>query len=337
MRIALIAPPWVPVPPPSYGGTEAVLDRLARGFAAAGAEVLLFTTGDSTCPVPRDWVYEHSIPERLGSGMVEIRHLVHAYEVVQGFDIIHDHSVLGPIYSERFPWLRVVTTNHGPFDDEARDVYGAVAYRVPIIAISQSQAATAGVVPVSTVIHHGIDVEDVPFGAGDGDYYLFLGRMSPSKGAREAALAARRAGIRLLIAAKMRERAEQEYYEAEVEPLLGRDVEYVGEVGGAHKYELLAGARALVNPIQWPEPFGLVMVEALAAGTPVVTFPYGAAPEIVDDGVTGFLCRDFNDFVMRLGEVDTLDRSKCRAVVEERFSTQRMVSDHLSFYTDVLS
>jgi glycosyltransferase involved in cell wall biosynthesis len=256
---------------------------------------------------------------------------------MQDCDIVHDHTVFGPVYADRFPWLRVVTTNHGPFNDELLDIYGAMAYRVPIIAISHAQAAAAHRVPIAAVIHHGIDVDEVPVGEGRGGYLLFLGRMSATKGAREAALVARSAGVPLLMAAKMREREEYAYFEEHVEPLLGAEVQYVGEIGGAHKERLLADALALINPIAWPEPFGLVMVEALAAGTPVLTFPEGAAPEIVDDGVTGFLCRSVADMAASVAQIPTLERSKCRAAVEERFSTQRMVNDHLELFDYLLS
>jgi glycosyltransferase involved in cell wall biosynthesis len=337
VRIAVIAPPWVPVPPPAYGGTEAVVDRLARGFRTAGHEVLLFTTGDSTCPVDRKWVLERAEGIRIGMAVPELHHLIHAYDAVQGFDVVHDHTVMGPLYAERFPDLTVVTTNHGPFNEELRTIYRAVAGRVPIIAISRSQAAAAGDIPIARVIHHGLDPQCFPVGRGDGGYLVFLGRMTPDKGADRAARVARAAGARLLIAAKMREPWEHEYFEREVRPLLGGDVEYVGEVGGQDKHDLLAGARALLNPIRWPEPFGLAMVEALACGTPVVSFPEGAAPEIVQDGVTGFLCRDEADMVSKLDLVETIDRGKCRVAVEQQFSTERMVHAHVELFEELLS
>jgi glycosyltransferase involved in cell wall biosynthesis len=336
-RIGLIAPPWVPVPPPAYGGTEAVIDRLARGFVAAGHDVLLFTTGDATCPVSRQWVVNRADPARMGSAVVELHHLVHAYGAMQDCDIIHDHTVIGPTYALHFPSLTVVTTNHGPFNAELISVYRAVAERVPIIAISHSQAATAVDLRIARVIHHGIDPDAFPMGAGDGGYFAFLGRVVPDKGIRQAALVAREAGVRLLIAAKMQEPLEIEYFEDQVRPLLTRDVEYIGEVGDGEKLELLNGARALINPIRWPEPFGLVMIEALACGTPVIAFPAGAAPEIVAHGVTGFLCTDEADMVQSLGRVDELSRSACRAAVERSFSTARMVADHIDLFSDVLA
>jgi glycosyltransferase involved in cell wall biosynthesis len=217
-------------------------------------------------------------------------------------------------------------------------VYREIARRVPIIAISQSQASTATAdIPIAGVIHHGLDITAFPFTARSGDYWLFLGRMSPTKGAHVAARVARKTGERLLIAAKMREPDERRYYEEQVRPLLDDRVVYAGEIGGREKLDLLEGARGLLNPISWPEPFGLVMIEALACGTPVLAFPSGAAPEIVRHGVTGFLCTDEEDMVRRLHGVDRLDRRACRASVEKSFSTERMVADHLALYKRLLA
>lgn len=339
MRIGLIAPPWVPVPPPAYGGTEAVIDRLARGIVAAGHEVLLFTTGDSTCPVPRRWVYARAETARMGSAVVELRHLLHAYDAMDawGADVVHDHTVIGPLYSERFGDLPVVTTNHGPFNSELGDIYREIHHRVGIIAISHSQRAEAPEIDVVRVIHHGLDPGELSVGAGDGGYVAFLARMAPDKGAREAAEVAALAGVPLKMAAKMREPAEREYFDEHVRPLLSTEIQYVGEVGGADKVELLGHAMALLNPIQWEEPFGLGMIESLACGTPVLSFARGAAPEILEHGVTGFLCDDVDDMAKRLTDIDTLDRRACRAAVETRFSTARVVAEHLEVYADAVS
>jgi glycosyltransferase involved in cell wall biosynthesis len=337
MRILLVAPPWLPVPPYSYGGTETVLDALARGYTAAGHDVLLCTTGDSACPVERRWVYTHA-QGILAGAAVEYRHLAHAYEVADQFDIVHDHTLLGPLCFASSTRALVVTTNHGPFDEELSAVYRSIGERVPIIAISQSQARNASPeVPIAAVIPHGIDVETFPVGTDPGDYVVFLGRMSPAKGAHRAARVARAAGVRLIIAAKMREPREVRYFEEEVQPLLDDRVVFIGEVGGHDKLELLAGARALVNPIAWAEPFGLVMIEAMACGTPVLTFACGAAPEIVRHGVTGFLCTDEDDMSRRLHDIERLDRRACRALVEDVFSASRMVADHLALYEKLLA
>jgi glycosyltransferase involved in cell wall biosynthesis len=338
MRILLIAPPWLPVPPVGYGGTEAILDGLARGIATSGHEVVLSTTGDSTCPVERRWLYESAVGLD-GDPAFEVGHVRHAYELAGDFDVVHDHTLFGPdLLREGCVSTPVVVTVHGAFDEEACRHLSAAAGRAAVVAISQAHARTAPTcIPIAAVIRHGIDVGAFPFGARPCGYLLFLGRMSPAKGVHRAVRVARAAGERLVVAAKMREPEERRYFEEQVRPLLGDGVTFVGEVRGAEKLDLLAGARVLLNPIRWPEPFGLVMIEALACGTPVLTFSSGAAPEIVRHGVTGFLCADESDMVRRLRDVERLDRSCCRRSVEASFSTERMVADHLRLYASILA
>jgi glycosyltransferase involved in cell wall biosynthesis len=337
MRIAVIAPPWTPVPPKLYGGIELVVDRLATGFHKAGHEVLLFTTGDSTSPVPRDWVLQEAEHERIGMVVPELRHIMAAYEAVKDFDIVHDHTVMGPVYAQRFPDLKVVTTVHGPFNDELIDIYGRIADRVPLIAISHAQSRPAPQIPIARVIHHGLDVAEFPFGSGEGGYFLFLGRMSPDKGAHRATEVAFKAGVPLVMAAKMREPWEHQYFERNVQPYLNENLRYVGEVPHEEKLELLANARGLLFPIRWNEPFGMVMIEAMACGTPVLAFPEGAAPEVVQDGKTGFLCQDEDEMVEALDRIGEIDRAACRASVEGYFSNSRMVQEHLELFEEIVS
>ena len=332
MRIVIVAPPWLPVPPPAYGGTETVLDGLARGLKAAGHDVLLFTTGEATCDVERAWFFEHAIGVGVGGAAQEIRHVVHAYEAAEGADVVHDHTLIGPMYCDRFPGLPVLTTNHGPFESDLIDLYRVVSHRVPVIAISRHQASGAVGVEIAAVIHHGVDPAAFPIGRGSGGYALFLGRLNPTKGAHIAAHVARRAGIPLRIAGKRSEQIEIDYFESVLKPLLGADIEYVGEVDHETKVDLLGGAIMLLNPIEWPEPFGMVMIESLACGTPVVTTPHGAAPEIVDDGVNGFICADEPELVEAVGRIGEIDRSRCRRAVEERFSLRRMVDEHIDVF-----
>ena len=337
----MLAPPWTPIPPPLYGGIELVVDELSRGLVAAGHELTLYATGDSTCPVPRKWSLEHAEGMRIGMAVPELRHVLHAYaEMASDHDIVHDHTVVGPFYAERYPELSVVTTIHGPFNDELRDLYGAMADRVPIICISRAQHAAAPEIPIAGVIHHGIDASLFPFGDGSGDaegeYLLFLGRMAPDKGAHRAIEIARKSGHRVLLAAKMREAWERAYFDEQVAPLLGADAVYLGEVPHERKLELLAGARALLFPIRWNEPFGMVMLEAFACGTPVLAFAEGAAPEVVEDGTTGFLCEDDQAMVQAVERIGSLRREDCRRAVEGYFATDRMVAEHVALYERVL-
>jgi glycosyltransferase involved in cell wall biosynthesis len=337
LSIGLLAPPWVPVPPPAYGGTELVVGQLACELDRLGHRVTLFATRDSTCRVPKAAALSDAAPaERIGQSVVELNHVMAGYEALAGCDIVHDHTLVGPAWAAARGRDRVVTTCHGPLDGDLHGIYLRYGKLLPLVAISADQAARAPDIAVDRVIHHGICPDEYPPGEGDGGYLLFLGRMTPEKGAREAALTARAAGVPLLLAAKKRERAECEYFAAEVAPLLGGDVEYVGEADHERKLELLRGARALLNPICWPEPFGLVMLEALACGTPVLSHPVGAAPEIVTHGVTGFLCPDRAALVAAVHRVSELDRAACRREVAERFCTTRMVAEHLALYEDLI-
>ncbi len=339
MRIGVIAPPWTPVPPPLYGGTELIVDLQCRGLQAAGHEVVLYTTGDSTCPVPRRWVLDQADGFRMGIAATEARHVLAAYAELAGenVDIVHDHTIVGPLYAGSFPGLRVVGTAHGPFNADLRDYYAHVARHHALVCISHHQRSTAAGIPVAAVIHHGIDASAFPFGGGRGGYALYLGRMAPDKGAHRAIEACRKAGVPLKLVAKMREPGERAYFDAEVAPLLSDQVIYLGEVPQEDKVQLLSEALALVNPIRWPEPFGLVMTEALACGTPVVTFAEGAAPEIVEHGRTGFVCADEGEMAEGVLRAATLDRRACRASVEGYFSADRMVADHLALYEDLIA
>ena len=339
MRVGMVAPPWLCVPPQGYGGTELVVDRLARGLRAAGHDVLLAATAGSTCPVPR---VEGLAPPASGGGpceqvVAELCHVLRAYDAMADVDVVHDHTVLGPMAAPRPLRVPVVTTNHSTFVCGLHELYRRIGHEVPVIAISRHQASLACDIPIRRVIHHGIDTDAIPVGHGLGGYAAFLGRMSPDKGAREAVLIARAAGVPIRLAAKMREDGEREYFDHRVAPLLGVDAEYVGELGPADKYELLGGAMALLNPIQWPEPFGLVMTEALACGTPVVTTTAGAAPEIVDDGVTGHTRDDLEELPAALLAAETLSRAACREAATTRFSVRAMVDAHLDVYAEVVA
>jgi len=339
LRVGIIAPPWLPVPPVAYGGTENVIDILARSLVGAGVDVVLVTTGDATCPVPRRWVFPRALGVGNGGVAEEACHVIGAYAMLRDVDIVHDNSIVGPLYAPSIPSPRVVTTNHGPFNEILMPVYRAISQRTSVIAISHHQASEAvdGGICIAAVIHHGIDVERIPFGSGTGGYAAFLGRMHPNKGIEEAIRVARAAGMPLRIAAKMSELAERDYFNTRVAPHLGGDIEFVGELGRSEKYDLLKDAVCLLNPIRWAEPFGMAMIEAMACGTPVVTNNRGSASEIVDQGETGFLCDDESSLVRALHHVKSLNRSRCRLAVEQRFSSRRMAVEHIALYRHLIS
>lgn len=314
MHICLIAPPGIAVPPPGGRGTGAVVDRLARGLVRAGHRVLLAAAAGSTCPVP--------LVGRTGPPTAA--------------DVVHDHTVTGPLRHPRRPGQPLVATAHGPFDAASGPVYRAMR-GVAVLAVSHAQAATADGVRLAGVIHHGLDVDSVPVGRGNGGYASFLGRMSPASGAREAALLARVAGVPLRMAADLRRPAERAFFDARVAPLLGGDVEFLGELGRDEELQLVGESFALMHPGRGAEPSGLTMIEALATGTPVVATPFGAAPEIVDDGVTGLLCPNGITLAAALPDAAGLDRAACRAAAVRRFSTERMVGEHVRLYEGLLS
>lgn len=333
LRIGIIAPPWLPVPPVAYGGTELMIDALARGLQRLGHDVTLFTIGTSTCPVERRWLFDEMDPNRMGAAVEEFRHAIAAHDALADVDVIHDHTLAGLFVGPQTSQIPMVTTNHGPFGSGLSELYERTSGDVPVVAISHDQASRApSTVNVIDVIHHGIEIANYPFEPDPGDHVLFLGRMSPDKGIETAIEVARAAGRTLLIAAKLREPGELDYFHGVIEPLLGSDVIYVGEANFETKVELLSSARALINPIRWPEPFGLVMAESLACGTPVVGGAMGAAPEIVDHGRTGFLADDVAGLVDGLDRIDSFDRASCRRAVRDRFTSDRMAADYARLF-----
>ena len=335
MRIGIIAPPWIPIPPDAYGGIESFIDTLARALQEAGQEVVLAASDDSTSPVPRLDGFEPSDPETMGVTAHELRHLLRAFAGLSDVDVILDNTLAGPVLSKAETTVPVVTVAHGPLIPLEQELYLNASGDVSFVAISHNQASLAGPVPITRVIHHGIRVGDVPIGPG-GDTACFVGRMHASKGIPEAIEAAAIAGIPLRIAAKMQEPAEEEYFDQVVRPLLGTNAEYLGELTAEEKYELMGNSCALLNPIQWDEPFGLVMIEALATGTPVVATPRGSVQEIVEEGRTGFVRSTAEDLANALGRTAELDRDACRRAAETRFSDTRMAADYIALFTDLL-
>jgi glycosyltransferase involved in cell wall biosynthesis len=246
-------------------------------------------------------------------------------------DVVHDHCLAGPLTAAARN-LRTVVTVHGPVTGELGDLYAALGDTVDLVAISDAQRSFRPELNWVATVHNAIDVADFPYQGDKEDYVLFLGRMNHDKGVHLAIEAARAANRRLLIAAKCEEQPEQEYFEEYVEPGLGNGIEFIGEADAARKRDLLRNARCLLLPLLWEEPFGLVMVEALACGTPVVALRRGSAPEVVVDGITGLLCDDPEDLPAALADIDRIDPAECRRDAERRFDLPVMAQRYEQVY-----
>ena len=337
LRIAMIAPPWLPVPPQGYGGIETLCADLTDELVARGHEVHLFGSGIDGTGANFVRTYEEPPIGRIGEAAPEIIHAARVADALGRIevDIVHDHSFAGPLLARgrRAP---TVVTVHGPLDSELGDYFRLLGRSVHLVSISDAQRRADPTLAWAATVLNAIRVRDYPFRPDKDDYALFLGRMNPDKGAHIAIDAARKAGRRLLLAAKLNEPAEQAYFDEQVEPRLGNGIEWLGEAGGERKRELLGRAGCLLLPLQWEEPFGLVMIEALACGTPVVTLRRGSVPEIVTDGVTGLVRDDPAELPAALAAVAGLDPYACRQRAERDFDLPVMVSRYEQVYRRLL-
>src|SRR5581483_6521647 len=328
LQIGLLAPPWIPLPPPAYGGTEQVVALLAEGLAAAGHDVTVVAAPGSQLRHLRVVSPLERCPEQIGLALEELRHVLAGAGALDGADVVLDHSgPVGAFVVSRAPGL-VLHVAHGPLAGSCADLYRLLCRHAPalgLIAISNAQRQAAPDLPFAGTCYNGVDLDRIPFRARSDGYLAFLGRMAPEKGAAEAIAIARAAGRPLMIAAKCREPSERDYFSREVEPQLGPDVVWLGELSGRDKYDLLAGAAALVFPISWPEPFGLVMIEAMACGTPVLATRHGAVAEVVADGRTGYVRERWVELTELVGRLGEIDRARCRRHVAERFSADAMI------------
>ena len=340
MKIAQIAPLYESVPPSYYGGTERVVSYLTEELVRQGHEVTLFASGDSVTSARLVPCCERSL--RLDKTSVDplphhLLMLERVYRMAAEFDVLHFHiDYLHFPLSRRYGSAQV-TTLHGRLDipdlvplyREFRDM--------PVISISDAQRKPLPWINWKGAVHHGLPVDLLPFSPKGGDYLAFLGRISPEKGVEAAIAIARSSGIKLKIAAKV-DKADLHFYENEIRPLLdGPLVEYIGEIGEGEKKEFLGGALALLFPINWEEPFGLVMVESMACGTPVIAFPRGSVPEVIRDGVCGFPVRDIEGAVQAVARVGSLSRARCRSHFEEYFVQARMATDYVAIYRKLIS
>jgi glycosyltransferase involved in cell wall biosynthesis len=336
LRIAVLAPPWFPVPPTGYGGIEWVVSLLADGLVGAGNEVTLFASGDSHTKARLSAVFERHPAEEIGKSYWELRHILACYARAHEFDVINDHTGMTGALLGATVDTPVVHTVHGPLDGEPGLMYDAVGRLAPdvgLISISLNQRRPRPHLNWIGNCPNALDLSLYPCQPHRGDYLLFLGRLNPEKGCHRAIAVAMELGLPLKIAGKKREPGEEQYFDEFVAPHVGRrGIEYLGEVTHGEKVELLQDARATLFPIEWQEPFGLVMIESMACGTPVIATRWGAVPEVIEHGRSGVIVDDYRLIPAALEEADRIDPLECRRYVEERFAPERMVGDYTAAY-----
>jgi glycosyltransferase involved in cell wall biosynthesis len=338
MRIAQIAPPWFAVPPLRYGGIEWVVALLADGLSDRGHDVTLYASGGSVTRATLVTVFEEPPGgEAIGDIWHDVLHEGTAYRDAAAYDIIHDHSGLIGCAIGAHVGVPVVHMLHGPFTEQAKQVYRLLSGRIWYVAISEAQRAFCPDLSYAGTVHNGVDVSKYPFRAEKEDFLLFLGRINQEKGPELAVEVAHRTGRKLVMAVKMAESMEQKYWQDVVEPRLDGSEEIIGEITVDEKADLLARAATVLFPIQWPEPFGLVMTEAMASGTPVIAFRNGAAPEVIEDGKTGFLVDTLDEMCEAVERAREIDPRVARAHVEKHFSAEAMVDGYLRAFDRVLS
>jgi glycosyltransferase involved in cell wall biosynthesis len=341
VRIAQVCPPWLAVPPKGYGGIEWVVALLADGLVEAGHEVTLFATGDSETKARLEYVYEEAPgSKQINEPILDTTHTLFALrDARERFDVLHVHSPFSALAASVETGVPTVHTLHGSFTPEMTRLYSYVADRAWYVAISEAQRGFDPDLRYAGVVYNGIDLSFYTLQEEKEDFVLFLGRAAPEKGWRRAIDTAKRAGERLVSAVKIAHATEEEEWETNIKPVLPSDFEVMGEIEQEHKVDLLRRAKAVLFPIDWPEPFGLVMTEAMACGTPVIGTPRGSVPEVIDDGVTGWIVdvdRYVEQAAERLGRLGEIDPQACRERVRRRFSKEAMVAGYEDVFERVV-
>jgi glycosyltransferase involved in cell wall biosynthesis len=333
LRIAIVAPPWFEIPPTGYGGIEVLCADLVDALVARGHDVLLVGAGGHGTRGKFAATGPTADACRLGQGLPEVLHTAAAAQIIDDadVDVVHDHTCAGPLLA--FGRLQpTVVTAHGPVAGELGEYYRRLSPRIGLVGISDAQRAAAPDLPWTATVPNAVDVHRHKFSADKDDFVLFLGRVCADKAPDLAIEAARAAGRPIVAAVKCNEPDEIGYFSDRVEPRLGSDVTWLDDPPLDEKLDLLARARCLVFPIQWEEPFGLVMIEAMASGTPVVALRRGAVPEVVVDGVTGFVCDELDDLPSAIEAAGDIDPIACRDHVSTRFSPARMARGYERVY-----
>jgi len=336
MRIALVASPFISIPPARYGGTELFVGELALGLKARDIDVVVYTNGESTVDVERRWLYERAqwpIQGELYDNLKDLNHSSWAVaDAAADSDILHLNNIPG-LLASRATGRPAIYTVHHPHEAPLTELYRYLP-DANFVTISDFQRRLEPMPKIRT-IHHGVDMAKYRFQEKKQEYLSFIGRIAPMKGTHLAIEAARRCGIPLKIAGEVQPRY-RDYFEAQIRPQLdGKFIEFIGEVNLEEKNELLGGSRAMLFPIEWDEPFGLVMVEAMACGTPVLAFGRGSVPEVVKDGVSGWICGSVDELADRARHL-TIAPATVRGYVEREFALGTMVERYVELYTELL-
>lgn len=336
MRLGVIGPPFIEIPPRRYGGTELFIANLSRALHARGHAVTVYGNGDSRLPCRMRWRYAHAEWPLTDPVRPQLKNADHhawaVHDAATGVDILHLNDIVGVPFT-RFVGVPTVLTIHHPHEPPLSEQYSKYP-DIHYVTIAHWLARREPM-PRVHVVHHGIPVTDYTFSNVKDDYVVFLGRMAPCKGAHLAIEAARLAGVRLKLAGEIQP-LFRTYWEQQVRPGIdGKQIEYVGEADFSTKNAVLSGARALLFPIQWEEPFGLVMIEAMACGTPVLAFAGGSVEEIIHDGVNGWICHDVAAMADRIRSLD-IAPDACRAFVARQFSVETMTDRYLDVYERAL-
>jgi len=339
MHIAMVAPPYFSVPPAGYGGIETVVADLVDALVARGHKVTLIGAGNHGTRAQRflRTAQDYSA-EQLGEAMPEIVHTAKVANLLEALDVdvIHDHTMAGPLMA-RGRLTPTVVTAHGPVHGEHGDYFTALGDTVRLVAISEAQRQTAPDLAWSATVHNAIRAETFPFGAVKEDYAVFLGRFHPHKAPHLAIDAARTAGLPVVLAGKCSEPLERAYFCREIEPRIGPDVTIFGEADPAAKRRLLSRAACMIFPICWEEPFGLVVIEAMVCGTPVVALRRGAVPELIVHGQTGIIVDDPDELPGGIAQALELDPAVCRKHVEAGFTVEVMAEGYEAVYRRALT
>jgi len=338
LRIAILAPPWFDIPPTGYGGTESMCAELIGPLVEFGHEVFLISASKAGTSARHITTYDSLQWKRLGEPFPEVTHIATAARILDDLavDIVHDHTLAGPLLA-RGRSVPTILTLHGQLGGEFGTYYREIGNTADLVAISDSQRASAPDLNWRATIYNAIRVDDYKFSARKEDFILFVGRCSIEKGMHIAIDIARSSGQKIKLAAKCNDPQEIEYFKSEIEPRLGSEVEWLGEVGGEEKKHLLANAKCLLFPIQWDEPFGMVMIEAMASGTPVVALNRGSVPEVIQDGVTGFICNSIKEFPSAIYRSDSLNPGLCRKNALAKFDSRVMAANYVDVYRDCIS